>query len=208
MTSQNSALPNPIDPTVPAGKYNSTLFAIQQALSKMQTATLVKIVACTNSDDLLPVGLVDVLPMVNQVDALGNPTPHVTIYNIPYFRVQGGSDAIIIDPKRGDIGICVFASQDISKIKSTKDSANPGSHRQYSYSDGIYLGGILNGVPMQCIQFSEAGIKIHSPNAVILDAPDVKITAPTVEINATTSVRVVTPIFTYNGHLITTGITA
>lgn len=187
------------------GDFNNIAFLVQQALGKMQTATLVRVESCTNAGGVSPVGFVDVTPLVNQIDAQGNPTPHVTIHNVPYFRLQGGANGIIIDPVAGDIGVCVFASRDISKVKSTKKQANPGSFRQYSFSDGMYLGGMLNGTPTQYVQFSAAGIRIHSPTQVKLDAPDVLIEAQTVEINASTSTTVTTPTFTVNGATVLNG---
>jgi hypothetical protein len=187
------------------GEFNNIAFMVQQALGKMQTATLVRIESCTNSGDLSPVGYVDVTPLVNQLDGQGNPTPHVTIYNLPYFRLQGGANGIIIDPQKGDIGVAVFASRDISQVKTTKKQGNPGSHRQYSFADGMYLGGMLNGTPTQYIQFSAAGIRIHSPTQVKIDAPDVLIEAQTVEINASTSTTVTTPTFTVNGATVLNG---
>lgn len=194
-----------LDPAQTAGDFNRVSFLISQALAKLQTATLVKVVGVTNNGGLSPVGFVDVTPLVNQVDKQGIPTEHATIFNVPYFRLQGGANAVIIDPVVGDIGMAAFASRDISKVKSTKGRANPGSFRQYNFADGMYFGGLLNGTPSQYIQFSAAGIKIHSPAAVILDAPDVQITAATVEINATTSTTVTTPTFTVNGTTVLNG---
>lgn len=187
------------------GEFNNIMFAVQQAIGKLQTATLVRIESCTNAGGLSPVGFVDVTPLVNQVDAQGNPTPHVTIYNVPYFRLQGGANAVIIDPQKGDIGLCCFASRDITKVKSTKKQANPGSARQFSMSDGLYVGGMLNGTPSQYVQFSTAGIKLHSPTAIVLEAPDISLQAQTVEINASTSTTVTTPTFTVNGHSVLNG---
>lgn len=187
------------------GGFNIDSFIIQQWLSRMQTAMPVRVVACTNDGDLAPFGYVDVLPLVNQIDSQGVATPHTTVFNIPYMRMQGGTNAIILDPEVGDIGICVFASRDISKVKATQAQANPGTFRSYSFSDGMYVGGILNAQPTQYVQFSAAGIKLSSPVAVILDAPDVQISAETVEINGTTSVAMTTPMFTVNGAMTVTG---
>ncbi len=72
-------------------------------------------------------------------------------------------------------------------------------------ADGLYLGGVLNGVPTQYVQFSAAGIKMHSPTAIVLDAPDVQLTGATVEIVATTSTTVTTPTFTVNGATVLNG---
>lgn len=191
--------PNGLMPLQAAlGEFDRIAFMVQQALGKMQTATLVRIESCTNAGGLSPVGYVDVTPLVNQLDGQGNPTPHVTIYNVPYFRLQGGANGIIIDPQKGDIGVAVFASRDISQVKTTKKQGNPGSHRQYSFADGMYLGGMLNGTPTQYVQFSAAGIKIHSPTAVVIEAP-------VVEIDAATSCTVNTPTFTVNGATVLNG---
>lgn len=187
------------------GEFNNIGFMVQQAIGKLQTATLVKIEKCTNPGDLSPVGFVDVTPLVNQLDAAGNPTPHVTVFNVPYFRLQGGKNAIIIDPEKGDIGVAVFASRDITKVKATKAAANPGSFRQYSFADGLYLGGMLNAVPEQYVQFSTAGIRMHSPTKIKLDAPDILLEAQTVEINASASATVTTPTFTVNGNTVING---
>ena len=186
-------------------EFNAIQFAIEQALSRVNTATLVKVVAVTNSGGLSPVGFVDVQPLVNQVDGAKNATPHGVVNSLPYTRIQGGSNAIIIDPQVGDIGIAVFASHDITTAATTKAQANPGSWRRFSMADGLYIGGVLNGTPSQYVQFSAVGIKIHSPVSVILDAPDVQINAATVEINASASTTVTTPTFTVNGSTVLNG---
>ena len=187
------------------GGYNSTVFLVEQVLSRVNTATLVKVVAVTNSGGVSPVGFVDVQPLVNQVDGADNATFHGVLHHLLYFRLQGGANAIILDPQVGDIGVGIFADHDISTVANTKAQANPGSRRRFSMADGMYFGGGLNGLPAQYVQFSTAGIKIHSPTAVILEAPDVQIIAATVEINATTSTTVTTPTFTVNGATVLNG---
>lgn len=157
------------------GEYNNIIFAVQQAINKLQTATLVRIEACTNDGDLSPVGSVDVTPLVNQIDGSGAATPHVTVYGLPYLRIQGGSSALVIDPQPGDIGIAVFASRDIGKVKATKAQANPGSYRTYDFSDGLYLGGVLNGTPQQYVRFTSGGVEIVSPQSITLKAQNIVI---------------------------------
>lgn len=176
--SQDNELPlGQQKPTSTEGEFNNLSFMVQQAIAKLQTATLVKVVACTNSGGLSEVGFVDIIPMVNQLDGAGNPTPHVTIFNVPYFRLQGGANAVIIDPEPGDIGVAVFASRDLTKVKNTRSDGNPGSLRQYSFSDALYLGGMLNAAPTQYVQFNTSGIKMHSPTQILLEAPTVLIEA-------------------------------
>jgi hypothetical protein len=168
----------------PLSKFNELNFLITQELSRLQTATLVRVESCTNNGGLDPVGFVDVTPMVYQVDSENNAVPHKTIFNIPYSRIQGGSNALIIDPSPGDIGFCVFANRDISKIKTTRSPGMPGSNRQFNFSDGLYLGGLLNGIPTQFIRMGSDGITIQSPTKITLNAPDI-------DINAINSVNIV-----------------
>jgi hypothetical protein len=162
-----------LQPSTLWGVSNNLLFVVHQAIAKVQTASVVKVVACTNDGGVSPVGTVDVQILVNQISGQGNPTPHLTMYGLPYLRVQGGENAFIIDPQVGDIGIAVFASRDITNVKSTKAQANPGSYRTHDFSDGMYLGGLLNGEPSQYVQFNSGGVSIVSPSTITLTAPSI-----------------------------------
>ena len=101
-------------------------------------------------------------------------------------RAQGGTNAIIIDPQVGDVGICIFADKDSSSVVATGAQANPGSRRRFTVTDGIYLGGMLNGTPVQYIQFLANAISIISPNTINLNAPQLNI-------NASTQVEITSP---------------
>lgn len=133
--------------------YNSILSIIKQVLGETRTVTLVQIVKVTVSDAVGPVGFCDVLPIVNMLDGLGTAYKHSNVFGLCYFRLQGGPNAVIMDPKIGDIGIAVISDRDISTVKKTKKQGNPGSRRRFSLSDGIYLGGVLNGAPTQYVRF-------------------------------------------------------
>jgi len=171
--------------------YDALIFTIQQILNRVQTATLVKVLTCTNKGELAPVGRVDVQPLVNQLDGALNAVPHATIFDVPYFRLQGGTDAVILDPKPGDIGIAVFASRDISAVKSSKQQSNPGSGRTHDMADALYIGGVLNGKPEQFVRFSADGIEVLSPKKI-------RLAAPQVVIDASASMTINTPSFDLN----------
>jgi hypothetical protein len=152
-------------------EFNAQVFLIQQLISKVNTATLVRVTAVTNSGGVASVGFVDVHPMVNQIDGYKNATPHGIISGVPYFRMQGGANAVILDPQVGDIGIAVFGDHDLSTVKATKADANPGSFRRFDMADALYLGGLLNGVPSQFVRFSTDGVEVLSPSRVRVVAP-------------------------------------
>jgi hypothetical protein len=174
--SSSSTLPNGVlTPWSTWGQYGQLNFLVQQALAKLQTSTLVEVMACTNDGDVSPVGFVDIRPLVNQLDGDGNSFPHTTIYNVPYQRVQSSNgNGIILDPSVGDIGFALFASRDISAVIRTQAGANPGSARKFDFSDAMYVGGLVNGgTPSQYIQFNDEGITIVSPSKITLQAPEI-----------------------------------
>lgn len=148
-----------------ASEFNSIEFQIEQAFGKIATTRLVKVMGVESAGELAPVGFVDVKPMVNLVNGLlGDSMQHGIIYGVPYFRLQGGKNAIIMDPVVGDIGFVVVADRDSSIVKQTKEFGNPGSDRRFSLSDGIYIGGVLNDTPEQYVQFNSAGVTIADKN--------------------------------------------
>lgn len=159
--------------------YNATAFLISQSINRLQTVTLVKVVGVTNSGGVSPVGFVDVQPMVNQLTGDNKAVAHGTIFHIPYFRLQGGANAVILDPQPGDIGMCGFCSRDISAVKVAKKPANPGSGRVFDWADGLYFGGFLNGTPTQYVEFSSGGVTITSPATVTINASQFTVNAPT-----------------------------
>jgi hypothetical protein len=185
------------------GDFNASSAIAAALIARIRNCTLVKVVAVTNVGGLMPVGMVDVQPMVNQLDGAGLATPHGLLHSLPYFRLQGGTDAVILDPKVGDIGIAVFADRDISSVSNTKAQANPSSGRRNSMADGLYIGGVLNGTPVQYVQFQTSGITIHSPTKITLSAPIIAINADqTITATAGTSITHNTPIDTTNAPVI------
>lgn len=174
------------DPTSGGSETNALQFLVSQMLGRLWTSTLVQVVAVTNTGALEPVGFVDVQPLVNQIDGAGNATAHGVIHNVPYMRIQGGVNAVIIDPAVNDIGLAVFASRDISAVKATKKANIPGSFRRFNPADGLYFGGFLNAAPQQYVRFSADGVEIVSPTKVT-------VTAPNVEVNASTRAKVTSP---------------
>lgn len=164
------------------GGSGEVAFIVESILTQIQTVTLVRVVK-VKGGGLAPVGTVDVQPLVSQVDAAGGVIAHGVIYNIPYMRLQGGGNAVIIDPQPGDIGMCGFCSRDISNVKALKNTAAPHSRRKFDFSDGLYFGGFLNGTPEQYIMFSDGGIKLFSPKEIQLEAPKTLIKSPEVNID-------------------------
>lgn len=152
------------EPYDSTSSFNTISFIIRQMIAKMSTMKLVKVVKVHGNGAVAAAGTVDVMPLVNQIDGNGNSTPHGVVYGIPWWRLQGGANAVICDPEVGDIGYVDVADRDSSSVVRTKTQANPGSLRRYDLADGIYVGGCLNPVPKQYIQFTDTGINIVDTN--------------------------------------------
>lgn len=142
--------------------YAAMRLVVEQFVSRVETVTLAKVIAVAGTT-------LTVQPMVAQVNGAGQTVAQPQITGVPFLRLQGGTNAVIIDPAIGDIGICLFASRDISAVKRTQAAAGPGSLRRHNLSDALYVGGLLNGVPVQFISFLADGIHIHTPNTIFLE---------------------------------------
>ena len=151
-------------PSNSTSDFNKLWFLVRQMIGMIRTATIVRIEAVYGGS-LGPIGTLDVLPLVNLVDGIGNASKHDTIFGLPYCRVQGGKNAVICDPQVGDIGLAVFADRDISAVKASNgQQSNPGSRRRHSWADGIYVFTIISETPDQYVIFKEDGITIQDKN--------------------------------------------
>lgn len=148
------------DATTDATDFAQIAFIARQIMARMATCTMVKVVKVTGGG-VAPIGKVDVQPLVAQRDGQGNVTNHGILHNLPFFRYQGGVNAVICDPAVGDIGLACFASTDISSAKATGTVGPPGSWRMFDWADGLYLGGFnVKQAPTQYILFETNDILI------------------------------------------------
>lgn len=157
-------------------------YIINTLIGAIHTCTLVKVISVTvPQDELAPIGRCSIQPLVQKIDGNNNVYPRGVIDNVPYLRVQGGANAVVIDPVAGDIGLAAFCDRDISMVKRTGEEAAPNSLRQYDLNDAVYLYTCMAGTPTQYIHFKGNEIHVKSPSKIILDAPTVQATG---QINA------------------------
>lgn len=169
------AVGNQTPPSV-ASDYATQAFIVEQKISQVSTTTLARVIDCTNDGGIVPTGTLTVQILVNMLSGNQTAIEHAPLYKVPYKRIQGGSNAVILDPQRGDIGIIGFCERDISAVKKTRKVSNPGSNRKYSKADGVWLATVWAAqAPAQYIVFANDGISVVSPTAVTLQAPVVRI---------------------------------
>lgn len=162
-------------------------FLMHQFLMKKVFINLVAVVDVSSDGRF-----VDIQPIVHGFSGNGEKIEKGVIFAVPVFRLQRGSSAVKMKPVVGDIGMAACCDRDITTVKNTSQPGLPGSNRTHSAADAIYLGGLLNQEPSQYIDFADGEITIHSPNKVVVSAPNV-------EINADASASINSPSIVLNG---------
>ena len=144
----------------------------------LSEASFIEIAIVTAVRGEAPNLVVDVKPLVTQLNQSKEMIPNSEVYSIPVFRLQRGGSAIIMNPVPGDIGFIAMCDRDTSLARANRKESVPGSRRTHSKSDGIYLGGLLNMPPEQFLEFADNAINITSPNPVNITCSKANITAP------------------------------
>lgn len=152
--------------------YNGLVYVISRYLiNNVDTADLMRVVAVNNDNT------VDVIPIVKNSNASGDPIEESVIYGMRYFEWQYGENLISAKPSVGDVGLVLACKKDISQA----ETGMIGSYRKYSFADGIYIGGIcgLGQATKQKIVFDENGITIESDKDIAINCKNANIKADT-----------------------------
>ncbi|EIC83977.1 phage P2 baseplate assembly protein gpV [Serratia sp. M24T3] len=149
-----------------ASEANSLAYVFKKLLRQ---ATFIEIVIVESVDSDAKTCVVK--PLVTPVNAANEEIDSQSVSGIPYFRLQMGSSAIIINPQAGDMGLMLVCDEDISNVLSGKAAATAATGQRHSRQFGVYLGGIglLNGDPTEYIEFTGSGINIVAPNGLKID---------------------------------------
>ena len=167
------------NPYTSTSQFNANDFQIKQAIRKINTAFLARIDSCS-SQGVAGSGHVSATPLTTQIDGLGNAVPATVLPHLPFYRLQQGIGAVILEPVPGDIGVFVSCKSDISNIdKNTKSSQRPGSFREFDQSDSVMVGTIHTQAPQVYIHIKQdKTILIHAPQGLKIETDaDVEIVA-------------------------------
>lgn len=137
-------------------EYNQLDYFIRSFMGGNLYTALPVIVKAVEAGGIAPTGRVDVLPLTCSMDAENNVIQPAQMYSLPYLRIQGGAAAVICDPVVGDIGLAVFAKQDVSNVDvGITEPVQPGTFRMFDISDGFYIGGFLNQAPSCYLELTQ-----------------------------------------------------
>lgn len=153
--------------TAPGAEINAMANLFASLVAGLWTVMPVLVVRVYGGTDAAGPGIVDVQPLPHQVDGAGNVVPHGIINGVPFARIQGGTNAVVVDPQPGDLGVVVFAMRDTSAALANRAPSQPGSNRRYSASDGMYLMSLVGAPPINYVRVSNAGVKIKAASVEI-----------------------------------------
>ena len=165
-----------------ASEYNALSFMVEQMIKGMvNTAIPVRVDSCTKPGVGGAAGYVSATPLVMQRGADGKSLAPVSLPQLPFFRLQCGTAAVVLDPQPGDVGLAVFSQQDASNIEAGKtDPVQAGSFRSFDMSDGFYFGGFYGQTPTTFVHLDpekgEATIK--APTKITIEAPQIELKGP------------------------------
>lgn len=171
--------------------FNALSYMIETQIKGLINTALPVRVDSVDGKGIGPVGYVSVTPLITQTDGYGNAIEPQKIPRLPYTRIQGGKAALIVDPQPGDIGIAIFAQQDISSLTpGTSKPITAGSFRSFDVSDGMYIGGILNETPEVYIELIEEGtINIVAPSSITVKSPNITVESSTLTIKGDVTIE-------------------
>ena len=102
---------------VSGSQLNVLDFLIRSIVKGMiNTAIPVRVDAIERPGDGSGAGYLSATPLVKMRSASGEALEPVSIPKLRWFRLQHGTAALICDPKPGDVGLAVFAQQDVSTL--------------------------------------------------------------------------------------------
>lgn len=184
-----------------ASPMNAISFLVENMIKGMvNTAIPVRVDSCTKPGVSGPAGYVSATPLVQQRGADGKSLTPVSLPQLPFFRLQCGTAAVVIDPLPGDVGLAIFAQQDCSNISAGKtDPAQAGSFRCFDMADGFYIGGFHGKTPDTYVELDPEKGEIHvkCPNKITMETKAVEIKADSITLD--------TPQTTVTGNYTATG---
>lgn len=162
-----------------ASEYNAISFLCEQMIKGMvNTAIPVRVDSCTKPGVGGAAGYVSATPLVKQRGADGKSLDPVSLPQLPYYRVQAGTAAVVLDPQPGDIGLAVFSQQDASNVKEgTSEPVQAGSFRAFDMSDGFFVATHYGKTPTTFIHLDPENneVTIKAPSKITIEAPQIEL---------------------------------
>lgn len=143
--------------------FNILSFIIENVVRGMVNTALPVTVSAVDADNLK----VSVKPLIAQRDGENNSIAMPEIFDIPFFRYQAGTAALMITPQVDDIGVALFFQTDASGLQKGDNSVIPPRMlTPYPLFSAVYIGGIMQKEPETVIEITNDNITIKANKEV------------------------------------------
>lgn len=138
----------------------------------------VKVVNVEQPSPTDQVGFVDVMPLIKQVDGEGSAVEPSVLYRLPFYRLQAGANAVIVNLQPGDKGAGALChARYLGAQVHPRRPVQPGTRRFFAAGDGYYLGGWLNDAPERYVMIDDQGVTIEGVAKIEMHGADTTINA-------------------------------
>lgn len=164
-------------------------------------------------DDMLPAQVIaydrqsnraTVKPLVKVVATNGQSVSRAQIASVPVFQIGGGGFLLNFNLKAGDLGWIKASDRDTSLFLQGYSEQQPNTNRMHSFEDGLFFPHVMTGYTIDgedadnaVLQSLDGTVRVAIwPDRVKITAPRTVIESPIVEVEASDSVTVVSPVVT------------
>lgn len=128
---------------------------------------------------------VTVQPLIMLLTTSNTTVPRATLASIPVYQIGGGGFILNFNLKPGDLGWIKASDRDISLFLQSYSASAPNTIRKHNFSDSVFFPDVMKGYTIAGEDTDNAVLQTLDGSVRISIFPNkVKITAPTVEIDA------------------------
>lgn len=134
------------------------------------------------------------------VGTSGEQVPRPAVASIPVLFLGGGEFFLSFPLKPGDLGWICASDRDISIFLKSYGQSPPNTKRMFNFADGLFIPDIMRGYTIDGDDADRAVLSnLDGTVKIALGEDKIVITAPTVEVNADTTVTIKAPLVTMAG---------
>lgn len=129
-----------------------------------------------------------VQPMIMLLTTSDKTVARAQIASVPVYQIGGGDFLLSFNIKPGDLGWIHASDRDISLFLQSYSQSAPNTVRKHNFSDSVFYPDVMKGYTIAGEDTANAVLQnLDGSVRIALWPTKVKITAPTVEINAPTT---------------------
>ncbi len=167
-------------------------------------------------DDMLPAKIVTydraknratVKPMIALVTTNGDNISRNQLASIPVLNIGGGGVILSFNLSPGDLGWIKASDRDIADFLKRYSESVPSTKRIHDFNNGLFIPDVMTGYTIDEEDEGNAVLQTLDGTVRVSLFPDkLKLTAPVVEVNATTSHTITAPTINIVGSLTNNGV--